>query len=473
MAHMKEFEYLKIQFEAIKSATNNFAEDRRGGFGKVYKGKIKIAGFDGQPMVALKRLDPRFGQGDSEFWKEIMMLQRYKHKNIVSLLGFCDEREEKILVYEYVVNRSLDRYLNSENLRWITRLKICIGAARGLAYLHDADGTQQRVLHRDIKSSNILLDEDWNAKISDFGLSKFGPANQKYTFLISKAVGTHGYCDPLYAETGFLTKESDVYSFGVVLFEVLCGRLCIDNKQKSLIILARQSYEQKTLYEIVYEKIKDEINPASLQVFATIAYKCLKRDREERPLMSEIVRELESALQYQEPRNDPIANTYLLPKPSEVVESDHGNAVHLVGIEECASSEGGGLLVVTIHEANNLQGKHPFVLLRVGHDIKRTTTMKNNQNPVWKETFKFTLEKPTKAILHLVVCSDSWSKKDILGDVDISLADVVKEKQMNNMYNFGNGRIHVELQWESSDLPLKSKPKLLKFMNSVYNLAVS
>ncbi|KAJ0580657.1 putative C2 domain-containing protein [Helianthus annuus] len=122
-------------------------------------------------------------------------------------------------------------------------------------------------------------------------------------------------------------------------------------------------------------------------------------------------------------------------------------------------------------QGNDLvKGKHPFVILRVvGHDIKRTTTMKNNQNPVWK----FTLEKPTKAILHLVVCSDSWSKKDILGDVDISLADVVKEKQMNNMYNIGNTRIHVELQWESSDLPLKSKPKLLKFMNSVYNLAVS
>ncbi|CAI9293519.1 unnamed protein product [Lactuca saligna] len=125
------------------------------------------------------------------------MLSLYKHDNIVSLLGFCDENDEKILVYEYASRRSLDSYLNKDDLIWIQRLNICIGAARGLAYLHNPFGTQQRVLHRDIKSSNILLDENWNAKISDLGL---------------------------------LTKESDVYSFGVVLFEVLCGRLCIGNK---------------------------------------------------------------------------------------------------------------------------------------------------------------------------------------------------------------------------------------------------
>ncbi|KAJ0495262.1 putative protein kinase RLK-Pelle-CrRLK1L-1 family [Helianthus annuus] len=395
------FERLKIQLEAIKSATNNFADGScigRGGFGRVYKGTIP--GFDGHPTVALKRLDRHLtGQGDIEFWKE-----------------------EKILVYEYVPNKSLDLYLNSDKLRWIRRLKICIGAARGLAYLHNEVGTQQRVLHRDIKSSNILLDEDWNAKISDFGLSKLGPANQEYTFLYSNPVGTHGYCDPLYAEAGFLTKESDVYSFGVVLFEVLCGRLCFENKdagQPALIGLVRQSYENNTIEEIVYGSIKEEINPESLQVYAKIAYQCLKMKREERPLMSVVVWALETALSYQEPKSDQDANTYLPTKsPSEVTKPDPGKATHPIDIEEYASSEGGGLLVVTIHEGNDLKGKHPFVILRVGDDIKRTTTMKNNQNP------------------------------DILGDVDISLADVVKEKQMNNMYNIGNGRIHVELQWE-------------------------
>ncbi|GJX18669.1 RNA-directed DNA polymerase [Tanacetum coccineum] len=184
---------------------------------------------------------------------------------------------------------------------WVTRLEICIGAARGLTCLHNATETQQRVLDGDIKSSNILLDENWNAKVSDFGLSKFGPANQQTSFLVSHAVGTLGYCDPLYAETGFLTKESDVYSFGVMLFEILCGRLSMDKKEKhrSLVGLARRSYEEKTIIDIIYADIKDEIYPDSLKVFATIAYNCLKREREERPLMTEIVKSLEIALKSQ------------------------------------------------------------------------------------------------------------------------------------------------------------------------------
>ncbi|KAL7601592.1 hypothetical protein Lser_V15G22560 [Lactuca serriola] len=231
------------------------------------------------------------------------MLSLHKHENIISLLGFCDESNEKILVYEYVFRRSLDINLNNNDLTWIRRLKICIGAARGLAYLHNPGTTQQRVLHRDIKSSNILIDENWNAKISDLGLSKFGPANQKYTFLVSNTVGTIGYCDPLYAETGLLTKESDVYSFGVVLFEVLCGRLCISNENgnlQSLTSLVRRYYDENKINEIICDKIKEGINTKSLEAFTTIAYKCLNRELEERPLMTDIVMLLEIALQYQE-----------------------------------------------------------------------------------------------------------------------------------------------------------------------------
>ncbi|KAJ9537719.1 hypothetical protein OSB04_030452 [Centaurea solstitialis] len=246
--------------------------------------------------VAIKRLNRAYGQGDPELWKEIIMLSRYKHENIVSLLGFCDESGEKILVYEYASKKSLDLYLKSDDLTWIQRLKICIGAARGLAYLHNPGETQQRVLHHDIKSANILLDENWNARISDLGLSKFGPANQQITFLVSNAVGTIGYCDPVYVETGVLTKESDVYSFGVVLFEVLSGRLCIGNnkdKHRLLTGLARECYEENKLHEIIYKNIKDEIKPKSLKAFLAIAYQCLKRDLEERPLMTKVVRVLE------------------------------------------------------------------------------------------------------------------------------------------------------------------------------------
>lgn len=253
-------------------------------------------------MVAVKRLDRALGQGPPEFWKEIMMLSRYKHENLVSLLGFCDEGGENILVYEYLSNRSLDFYSSSTTLSWNQRLHICIGAACGLQYLHDPEGTQQRVLHRDIKSANILLDENWKAKVSDFGLSKFGPANQQFMFLVSNTVGTFGYCDPLYIEAGYLTKESDVYSFGVVLFEVLCGRFCIENYddfRRFLPTLAQRCFKEMKLDTIINNNIKGQISPNCLYTFPTVSYRCLQRDCKERPLIAEIVRELETALEYQ------------------------------------------------------------------------------------------------------------------------------------------------------------------------------
>jgi serine/threonine protein kinase len=296
---MKHFEHLKISLKAIKLATDNFSNEKcigRGGFGEVYKGEIVHS--MGKSVVALKRLNRRYGQGDPEFWKEIIMLSSYKHENIISLLGYCDDSGEKILIYEYASKRSLDLYLHKRKLTWVRRLNICIGAARGLMCLHNAIGAQQRVLHRDIKSSNILVDENWNAKISDFGLSKLGPANQQITFLVSNPAGTFGYVDPLYMETGLLSKESDVYSFGVVLFEVLCGRLCNDDKYPPLVELAQHSYERNTLKKIIYAKIKDEISSDSLKMFTMIAYQCLKRDSRDRPLMTQVVKALEAALYF-------------------------------------------------------------------------------------------------------------------------------------------------------------------------------
>ncbi|KAL4577209.1 hypothetical protein LXL04_013314 [Taraxacum kok-saghyz] len=335
--HLQRVDYTHLhhqQLEAIKAATNNFAEENcigRGGFGKVYKGELVHS--KGRSLVAFKRLDPRFGQGNPEFWKEISMLSLYKHENIVSLLGFCDESDEKILVYEYASRRSLDMYLNNKDLSWIQRLKICIGAARGLAFLHNPSGTQQRVLHRDIKSSNILLDENWNAKISDMGLSKFGPANQIYTFLVSNTVGTIGYIDPVYVETGLLTKESDVYSLGVVLFEVLCGRLCIcnmDGNHQSLIGLVWRYYAQNKISEIIFESIKDEINRESLHMFTTIAYQCLKRDVEERPLMADVVKKLEKVLEHEELQQ--VVDELLKAEIARI--TDKGGLVDFEGVEK-------------------------------------------------------------------------------------------------------------------------------------------
>ncbi|KAL4575295.1 hypothetical protein LXL04_022137 [Taraxacum kok-saghyz] len=308
-AFLHEFQHLKIHLEEIKSATDNFHNSKvigKGGFGKVYEGVIFHS--KGKSLVAFKRLDRYYGQGDPEFWKEILMLSRYTHENLISLLGFCDEDGEKIIVYEHASHGSLDRYLSSTTLTWKHRLKICLGAARGLCYLHDPKETQNRVIHRDIKSSNILLDENWNAKVSDMGLSKVGPANQEHTFLVSNVVGTFGYVDPMYAEKSILTKESDVYSFGVVLFEVLCGRLCYENHNgrfQSLVRMWKQSYKQKKQHEIILQDLKQHMDPRSLETFVDIAYRCLHKFHERRPKISEVVDKLSIAIQFQEMSEEP------------------------------------------------------------------------------------------------------------------------------------------------------------------------
>ncbi|KAJ0744629.1 putative protein kinase RLK-Pelle-CrRLK1L-1 family [Helianthus annuus] len=268
----KEFEHLKIHLEELKKATDSFGSKviGAGGFGKVYKGEVSHS--KGRSMVAIKRLNREYGQGDPEFWKEIMMLSH--------------------------------RHLSSTALTWTQRLKICLDAARGIAYLHDHRDTQQRVLHRDIKSANILLDDNWNAKISDLGLSKLGPANQLHTLIFTNVVGTPGYCDPQYMETYSLTKESDIYSFGVVLFEVLCGILCYKyTKGRMLEILVpmwKQSYKRKKLDQIIFKDLMPPIDPNALKTFSNIAFQCLHNSREQRPTISLLLKKLKIALKFQE-----------------------------------------------------------------------------------------------------------------------------------------------------------------------------
>ncbi|KAL4584537.1 hypothetical protein LXL04_009140 [Taraxacum kok-saghyz] len=249
-----------MQLDVLKSATNGFADGNKigaGGFGEVYKGELVSS--DHTVTVAVKRLNRIHGQGDSEFFKEVIMLSSYKHENIISLLGYCDEEDEKILVYEYASKKSLDKHLGNNELTWI----------------------------------------------ADFGLAKIGPANQQNSIIITNnnnVAGTIGYVDPQYMETGMLTKESDVYSFGVVLFEVLCGRLCISDmvgRSKYLTTWVRYHHKQNRLDEIVWSNTKDEIHPSSLRSFSTIAYQCLEREYDKRPSMKKIVQELETSLEFQ------------------------------------------------------------------------------------------------------------------------------------------------------------------------------
>ncbi|KAL4592991.1 hypothetical protein LXL04_006002 [Taraxacum kok-saghyz] len=334
---VKNLEHMKIPLEQIKLATRDFHDDfliGRGGYGKVYKADIfhfdvqkyvkenltlqgvpviELSGFERRKsMVAVKRLDRRYGQGTAEFLQEISVLPYFKHQNLVTLVGFCDEGHERILISEYASNGSLDKYIcntdSENNHTWAQRLQICLDAAHGLEYLHNGVGEYHRIIHRDIKSSNILLGHNMVGKISDFGLSRIGPANLQATFLMTQVAGTLEYVDPQYHKTGMLTKGSDVYSFGVVLVEVLSGRLAYFRRSEDdpefLPHMAKRCFEQNKIHEILDPNLKKEFEkgssnetfPDSITIFASIAYKCLQKNQDDRPSMLEVVKELEKAL---------------------------------------------------------------------------------------------------------------------------------------------------------------------------------
>ncbi|KAJ0736206.1 putative protein kinase RLK-Pelle-CrRLK1L-1 family [Helianthus annuus] len=227
------------------------------------------------------------------------MLSDLKHPNIVSIVGFCDEKHEKIIVTTYEAkNGSLNEHLNSPNLTWTQRLKICVGVARALSYLH-YDQSHGYGVHLNINSSTILLNEKWEPKLSGFKVSIKQSLNRMNHIIPSEPIGTIGYMDPEFGMTKGVTRKSNIYAFGVVLFEILCGRRAYTKNKANRFLarFAKYHYENEMLLDIIHPDLRNQIFPGSLRKYSKTTYFCLKEDRVQRPNMLNVVDELERVLE--------------------------------------------------------------------------------------------------------------------------------------------------------------------------------
>ncbi|XP_068318492.1 probable serine/threonine-protein kinase PBL26 [Pyrus communis] len=285
-------------FRELATATKNFRQEfllGEGGFGRVYKGTLQSSG----QVVAVKQLDRHGMHGNKEFLGDVLMLSLLHHANLVNLIGYCADGDQRLLVYEFISGGSVDdRVLGNgpddKPLDWYTRVKIAYGAAMGLEYLHEK--ANPPVVYRDLKSSNILLDEAFNPKLSDVGLAQLGSEGDK-SHGPSRLMGTYGFCAPEYSKSGEFTMKSDVYSFGVILLELITGRRAIDttrsNDEQNLVSWAQPIFRDPKKYPDMADPLLNKQFPEKdLNQAVAIASMCLQEEAEVRPFMSDVVNTL-------------------------------------------------------------------------------------------------------------------------------------------------------------------------------------
>ncbi|CAL9073492.1 putative proline-rich receptor-like protein kinase PERK6 [Musa acuminata AAA Group] len=291
------FNQSTFTYDELAAATNGFSRDNllgQGGFGYVYKGVLP-----NRKDVAVKQLKSGSGQGEREFQAEVEIISRVHHRHLVSLVGYCIAGSQRMLVYEFVPNNTLEHHLHGKGLPtmdWATRLKIAVGSAKGLAYLHE--DCHPRIIHRDIKTANILLDNKFEAMVADFGLAKL--SSDTNTHVSTRVMGTFGYLAPEYASSGKLTDRSDVFSFGVMLLELITGRRPVDttgDMDDSLVDWARpllvRALADENFDELVDPRLENNYDPGEMARMASSAAAAVRHSARRRPRMSQIVRALE------------------------------------------------------------------------------------------------------------------------------------------------------------------------------------
>ncbi|KAK7256019.1 hypothetical protein RIF29_29450 [Crotalaria pallida] len=325
LSQAKLHELFLFDYEKLATATNNFHSSNKlgqGGFGPVFKGKMQ----DGQE-IAIKRLSRASRQGQEEFFNEVVVISKLQHRNLVRLLGCCIEGEEKMLIYEYMPNKSLDAYIfdpsHNKLLDWRKRFSIIEGIARGLLYLHR--DSRLKIIHRDLKVSNILLDEDLNPKISDFGLARIfgGSEDQANT---ERIVGTYGYMSPEYAMQGLFSEKSDVFSFGVLLLEIVSGRrntsFYNDEQSLSLLGFAWKQWTEDNILSLTDPRIYDPNLHEYILQCVHIGLLCVQDLAVDRPNMAVVISMLNSEIANLPPPRQP---AYILwQNIFSHVSTDHG-----------------------------------------------------------------------------------------------------------------------------------------------------